>query len=135
MLILYHKHPTSARTRFLRLAHGGICDTGRVPADAELAPPPKLSRHPAMPIRSAAERLGLPVDALMPDVSFRCGLRIGDSVEQVHLGCFVGIDPPFAVADAIHAEFIDLIQASGVLVSAELALLRLVYDHVLGSAS
>lgn len=135
MLILYHKHPTSAWTRFLRLAHGGICDTGRIPPEAELAPPPKLSTHPAMPLRSAAERLGLTADELVPDVGFRCGLRVGDAVEQVHLGHFVGIDPPFAAAAAVNAEFIDLVQARKVLVPAELALLRLVYNHALGTAA
>lgn len=131
MLILYHKHPTSARTRFLRFAHGGICDSGPLPQDAELAPPPTLCIHPAMPVRAAAAGFGLPTAALLPDASFRCGLRIGSREEQVHLGQFAGIDPPFEMAEACGARFIDLVQARRQ-PPVELKLLRMAYEHVLG---
>lgn len=131
MLILYHKHPTSARTRFLRFAHGGICDQGPMPQDAELAPLPTLCAHPAMLLRAAAAQLDLPTDALASDPGFRLGVRIGERVEQVQLGHFVGIDPPLLQVAARDAEFIDLVQARR-LPPLELSLLRLAYEHVLG---
>lgn len=131
LLILYHKHPTSARTRFLRFAHGGVCDSGPLPADAELVAPPDVHTHPAMLFRAAAARLGVPADALVPDTGFRCGLRMGAEEEEVHLGHFTGVDPPFAEVDAQGAGFIDLVQARRQ-PAAELQLLRLAYEHVLG---
>lgn len=131
MLILYHKHPTSARTRFLRFAHGGICDSGPLPSDAELASPPALCTHPVMLLRAAEARLGLPTDGLVPDASFRCGLRIGGQQKQVHLGRFEGIDPPFAIAESNGAQFIDFVQARRQS-PVELTLLRMAYEHVLG---
>jgi hypothetical protein len=131
MLILYHKHPTSARTRFLRLAHGGVCDSGLVPRDAELAPPPRVATHPAMLLRAAADRLGLCPDVLEADLGYRFGLRLAGEVEQVHLARFIAIDPPFDAAEAIGAAFIDLVEARG-LPPIERSLLRLAYEHVLG---
>ena len=131
ILILYHKHPTSARTRFLRFAHGGVCNSGPLPADAELVPPPTLHTHPAMLLRTAAAELGMPADALVPDTGFRCGVRMGAQDEEVHLAQFTGVDPPFAEADAQGATFIDLVQARRQ-PSAELLLLRRAYEHVLG---
>ncbi|MEA3640401.1 MAG: hypothetical protein VBE63_10695 [Lamprobacter sp.] len=131
MLILYHKHPTSARTRFLRFAHGGICDCGPLPPEADLTPPPALCTHPLLVLRAAAMNLGLPDDGLMPNASFRCGLRIGSHEEQVHLGQFAGIDPPIDQVTACGARFVDLVQARGQ-PPIELKLLRMAYEHVLG---
>lgn len=131
MLILYHKHPTSARTRFLRFSHGGICDSGPLPPDADLAPTPAVCTHPVLVLRAAAAKLGLPVDGLTPDASFRCGLRIGSREEQVHLGQFVGIDPPIEQVAARGARFVDLVQARSQ-PAIELKLLRMAYEHVLG---
>lgn len=131
MLILYHKHPTSARTRFLRFAHGGICDSGPLPLDAVLAPPPTLCTHPRMVLRAAAAHLGLPADGLAPNARFRCGLRIGNREEQVHLGQFAGIDPPFEQVEACGAQFVDMMQARRQ-PELELQLLRLAYEYVLG---
>ncbi len=131
MLILYHKHPSSARTRFLRFAHGGICDSGPLPPGTELVPPPALCTHPVMLLRTAAARLALPSDGLVPDASFRCGLRIGSRDEQVHLGQFTGIDPPLERVEACGARFLDLVQARSQ-PPMELKLLRMAYEHVLG---
>jgi len=131
MLILYHKHPTSARTRFLRFAHGGICDSGPLPPEAEVAPPPALCTHPLLVLRVAAMKLGLADDELIPNARFRCGLRIGSREEQVHLGQFAGIDPPIDQVTACGARFVDLVQARS-LPPSELKLLRLAYEHVLG---
>ena len=50
---------------------------------------------------------------------------------DVYLAHFTSIDPPFEAAEAAGAAFIDLTQARG-LPAAELALLRLAYEHVLG---
>ena len=39
-LILFHKQSTSARTRFLRHGHGGICTLGPLPTGPDWRNPP-----------------------------------------------------------------------------------------------
>lgn len=132
-LILYHKHDTSARTRFLRLAHGGVCAPDPLPAGAALEPQrtSALLTHPAMLLKAAEARLHLARGSLEADGGFRCRVSGDGDVTDVHLARFTAIDPPFAAADAQGACFIDLTQARG-LAAIELALLRRAYEHILG---
>lgn len=140
-LILYHKQSTSARTRFLRHDHGGICGPTPLPANARLDPRPPAAAtdkqaatvlaHPAMLLRRAETGLQLPRGTLVADPGFRCRLSLETDIGEVQLGRFTSIDPPFAAATAAGASFIDLIQARA-LPALERQLLRLVYDHVLG---
>jgi hypothetical protein len=136
-LMLYHKQSTSARTRFLRLPHGGICGPAALPPDAALddgvsgAVPASLLTHPAMLLRDAESALSLPRGSLEADSGFRCRIIAAGEAADVHLAHFTSIDPPFEAAEAIGARFIDLTQARG-LPATELSLLRLAYEHVLG---
>ncbi|HCS90377.1 MAG: hypothetical protein N838_11760 [Thiohalocapsa sp. PB-PSB1] len=135
-LILYHKQSTSARTRFLRHGHGGICGIDALPEDALLDPTrgdddSTLTTHPGMLLRNAENRLKLPRGSLESDLGFRCRVVADDTAGDVHLAHFVSIDPPFEAAHHVGAAFIDLTQARG-LPSTELELLRLAYEHVLG---
>jgi hypothetical protein len=132
-LILYHKHPTSARTRFLRLPHGGVCGLDALPADAVLADGAETTvvSHPAMLVRAAEQRLGLAAGSLEGDTGFHCRISTAGGPGDVYLAHFTEIDPPFGAADALGAAFIDLTQARG-LAPLELQLLRRAYEHVLG---
>lgn len=135
-LILYHKQSTSARTRFLRLAHGGICGPEALPDTASLDSPEgddtnTLATHPGMLLRETEDRLGLRRGSLESDIGFRCRVFVQRAASDVYLAHFTSIDPPIESADAAGAAFIDLTQARG-LPSVELSLLRLAYEHVLG---
>jgi len=133
-LILYHKHPTSARTRFLRLAHGGVCGLEALPADAAIddsGGAQTVVSHPAMLLRAAERQLGLCAGSLEGDAGFHCRIDAGGTASDVYLARFTAIDPPFEAADAVGAGFIDLTQARG-LAAVELQLLRRAYEHVLG---
>lgn len=141
-VILYHKHHTSARTRFLRLGHGGVCGLDGLPTGARIAAAEtgdddapaatgRLLAHPAMLLRTLEERLGLARGSLERDAGFRCRVFAEDGASDVYLAHFTSVDPPFAAADAAGAGFIDLTQARG-LPAVELQLLRLAYEHVLG---
>jgi len=134
-VILYHKQATSARTRFLRFRHGGVCCPDGLPADAELhLDAPALTAivtHPAMRLRTAEAQLKLPRGDLESDAGFHCQMVSHGAVSDVFLAHFTAIDPPFEAAAAIGAAFIDLTQARG-LPTAELSFLRLAYEHVLG---
>jgi hypothetical protein len=133
-VILYHKHPTSARTRFLRFAHGGICGFEALPAARELGQGPAsggVVTHPVVMLRDAEHRLGLPSGSLAHEPGLRCHLKGGDGDSDVFVARFTDIDPPFAAGAAIGADFIDLTQARH-LAPVELALLRMVYEHAVG---
>jgi hypothetical protein len=135
-LILYHKQSTSARTRFLRFAHGGVCGPEALPADSTVDDPSggiaaTLLTHPGMLLRAAETSLNLVRGSLASDAGFHCRVSSGADSGDVYLAHFTSIDPPFDSAEAAGAAFIDLTQARG-LAPAELALLRLAYEHVLG---
>lgn len=133
-VILYHKHPTSARTRFLRFAHGGICGFDGIPEARELGRGPAVggvAAHPAMLLRDAERRLALPGGSLAHEPGLRYHLRGSNGDTDVFVARFTDIDPPFSAGAAIGADFIDLTQARH-LAPLELALLRLIYEHVLG---
>ena len=99
-LIMYHKQSTSARTRFLMLAYGGVCGFDALPAQAviEEAGPEsaKVVTHPASVVREAETRLGLPNGSLEAEPGFRCKVAAGDGRTEVFLARFTSIDPPDA---------------------------------------
>lgn len=134
-LIMYHKHPTSARTRFLKLDYGGVCGFEALPAEAELSEKTmddtKLVSHPAFLLRDAESRLGLPSGSLEAEGGYRCKVSSDAGSTEVFLARFTSIDPPFDEAEAQGASFIDLTQARS-LAPVELALLRLAYERILG---
>ncbi len=139
-LVLYHKQRTSARLRFLRHAHGGVCLSGPLPADAQVysglcdgATPEggRLHAHPGMLLRAAEGALGLTRGAIGPEAGFRSHVLSAGGCAEVHLASFTDLDPPIAAAEAVGARFIDLTGARE-LAAAELALLRLAYEHLLG---
>ncbi|MGD2020717.1 MAG: hypothetical protein PVJ47_06665 [Thiohalocapsa sp.] len=140
-LILYHKQRSSARLRFLRHAHGGVCTPGPLPADAVVQRHPcdaetsadggRLQLHPGMLLRATEANLGLPRGCLEPDAGFRGHVCSADGCAAVRLASFTNLDPPMAAAASVGATFLDLTAARG-LPAAELALLRLAYEHVLG---
>jgi hypothetical protein len=135
-LVLYHKHPTSARLRFLRHAHGGICADGVMPADTRIEPGngaggAVLHTHPGMLLRAAEAALALPRGCIEPDGDFRCRVVVGEQPSEVHLAHFSDVDPPLAAAAAAGGEFLELAAARR-LPAPELQLMRLAYEHVLG---
>jgi hypothetical protein len=134
-LIMYHKQSTSARTRFLRLPYGGVCGFAALPEEAAIEEgggiSPKVVTHPALVLREAEIRLGLPSGSLEMEPGFRCEIAAGEERTEVFLARFTSIDPPFATAQAQGGSFIDLTQARG-LARVELELLRRSYERILG---
>lgn len=135
-LIMYHKQSTSARTRFLKLAHGGVCAFDALPrlaqlSDAEPGDPARVLQHPAALLSRAEQSMGLPRGGLELDTAYRVRLDVpGDPIE-VFLARFTDVDPPIVQAESAGACFIDLTQARG-LPPTELQLLRLAYESILG---
>jgi hypothetical protein len=131
--ILFHKQRTSARLRFLRLAHGGVlapaCDTTE--ARVVTRPAQITALHDAAVCRAWQDRLALPAAQLRVEREFRCALQTQGALLPVYLVEVTTIDPPLAAARAIGATFIELTAARG-LPQVELELLRRAYELVLG---
>ncbi len=109
-LIMYHKHPTSARLRFLRLPEYGVCAFATLPEltvvlEPEECPKDSVLRHPAELLRRAEETLGLARGALEVEPCFRERLDVPGDMLNVYLARFTAIDPPFEAAEEAHGHF------------------------------
>ncbi len=138
-VILYHKHHTSARTRFLKLEYGGVCGFGPLPQLAQLwsderncaDEDQKVVMHPGALAGQAEQALGLPSGALEAQGGFRLGVDAPGGEIQVYLARFTAIDPPFELAQQQGAAFVDLTQTR-TLPPVELEMLRKAYEYILG---
>jgi hypothetical protein len=136
-IIFFHKHGTSARTRFLRFEDDTVCAFAPLPElsavfeELDTPPQPAVESHPAMLLKKGAERLSLPGSALELEGEYNMWVDAPGGAIRVLLVRFTDIDPPFEAAEAIGARFIDLTQARD-LPGAELLLLRKAYEVILG---
>ncbi|GAB6041099.1 hypothetical protein [Endothiovibrio diazotrophicus] len=130
--ILFHKHHTSARTRFLR-GPDGVCFPTPLPTLCQLVegePPPDVVAHPAVLLKPLAEWLGLPSEALALEREFFNVVETPEGRGPVYLVAFTTIDPPFEAAEARDCRFISLMEARGIK-PPELELLRIAYQTVM----
>lgn len=132
-LILVHKQKTSGRLRFLRLPHGTVAFTPLPPLSIlmEDAAPPQVVHHPAVFLKAAEVKLGLPAGSLVHEPEFQATVDTPDGPVAMHLASFTSIDPPFDEAAALGGGFIAITEAAGGM-PAEMDLLRRVYEVLLG---
>jgi hypothetical protein len=132
-VILYHKQPTSARTRFLKFSHNSVCAFESIPRLAQLIDGGSVSTvlHPAAILRTVEKALSLDAGTLKAETDYRHNVEVPGGSIQILLVNIDTIDPPFEQAEKASAQFIDLTQARG-LPQIELELLRFAYDLVLG---
>lgn len=134
-IVFYHKQSTSARTRFLRLAYGGVCGFGPLPESAALAGiEEEWEADPAAraAVADAERQLGLAAGGLELQAERRMDVQAGDSLIRVLLARFTAVDPPFALGESHQAKFIAITEARGV-PPVELSLLRQSYEWIMGS--
>lgn len=136
-IIFFHKHGTSARTRFLRFADDTVCAFAPLPQRATIInedampQPPGIESHPALLLKEGRQRLQMPEGAFEVEGEYRVWVDAPGGAIRVLLIRFTDIDPPFEAAAAIGARFIDLTQARD-LPAIELLLLRRAYEVILG---
>jgi hypothetical protein len=133
-VILYHKQATSARTRFLRFAYNSVCAFEPLPKLAMLMDDEDASRvavHPTVVIQEAEQQLGLPAGELEAEVEYTACVDVAGGPVNILLARFTSIDPPFELAEAMQATFVDL-PAARDLGDVELQLLRKAYELILG---
>lgn len=132
-VILYHKQNASARTRFMRFPHGGVCGPEPLPPLAQLLEQKsdsKLLTHPAALVAQMQKQLALADEELEVDGEFQAQVDIAGGPVQVFLVRFKTIDPPFENVQAQQGEFIDLPEARN-MAPAELELLRKAYECIM----
>ena len=138
-LILFHKQSTSARIRFLKLDHGGVCGFDPIPMPAALmddgderaVETGAVVLHPATLVADAERRLGLAAGGLEMDGDFHEWVDVPGGPIQVYLAHFTATDPPFDEMAALGAAFIEFTEARG-LSNVDLQLLREVYEYAIG---
>lgn len=133
--ILFHKHPVSARTRFLKLADGSICGPGGLPPLAALKEEyerddERVVFHPGVVAGIAAGSLGLGSADLVVDITFRQQVEVPHETLTVYLIGFKGHDTPDALLAESNHRFINLTQAFG-LPPVEMELLRRAYATIM----
>jgi hypothetical protein len=132
-LIMYHKHNTSARLRFLKLSYGGVCGFEPLPTLSQLLdekPEECVTAHPAPLVSEAERHLGMVMGELEAEGEYQAYVEVPDGVVQVYLARFTSIDPPFEMAAAHGGEFVDLPQARNIH-QVELELLRKAYETIM----
>ncbi|QID19465.1 hypothetical protein G3580_18675 [Nitrogeniibacter mangrovi] len=132
-LILLHKQKTSAMVRFLCLP-GGLLAFPPMPAGARLREAdwaPAVAVHPAPHLAAAAERLGLPAEAIEAEGGFRAWLDTSEGDVPVLMGVFTAIDPPVEAVARAGGRFIPMMEARA-LSHLDQQLIRRAYEHVLG---
>ena len=134
-LILAHKHPTSARLRFVRFPHG-MWAFEPVPAASQRCakdafPRKVVSTLPSVHLAAAERQLGLPPGSLKLEDEFEACLDAEGACLEVLLATFTSIDPPFAAIEAAGARFVHITEARDC-APLELEMLRLAYEVTIG---
>ncbi|MET0116835.1 MAG: hypothetical protein ABW090_05380 [Sedimenticola sp.] len=131
-VILYHKHGSSARTRFLLTEEDSVCIFKTLPDLSQLLEETgNTVYHPAPILAEVEHWLDLSAGTLRAETEYRYSVDVPGERVQVVLAAIETIDPPFEKAEKVGAKFIDLTQARG-LPQVELELLRKAYELVLG---
>lgn len=133
--IFFHKHPVSAKTRFLKLAHGGVCGPEALPLLSQLneafeRDDEKIVLHPGQLTDIAAKSIGLNSSDLVMDLTYRQQVEIPHKILTVYLVGFKGHDTPdHHLAEQNH-RFIAITQAFG-MAPVEMELLRRAYATIM----
>lgn len=132
-VLLYHKHPTSARVRYLKYEHGSVLAFEPLPKLAQLLDeaPADFVVQPAPVLKQVMEQFGFASGDLELETEFQYFVDTPGGPVPVLLARITSMDPPFDLAKRIHGSFIDLMQARG-MTPVELQLLRHAYELVLG---
>lgn len=133
--ILFHKHPVSAKTRFLKMAGGTVCGPEALPPLSALKEDYERSDdrvvfHPSVVAEMAARTLGVSSADLLVETTFRQQVEIPRDTLTVYLIGFKGHGTPDEMLAGQNHRFINLTQAFG-LPPVEMELLRRAYTTIM----
>ena len=98
--IIFHKHPVSAKVRFLKQKHGGICGFDSLPDLANVLDEEILEKeenvinHPIRITRNAEEELKLDEGSLKIESEYFQRVDVPKGIINVYLVGIVGHDTP-----------------------------------------
>ncbi len=132
-LILYHKHPSSGRTLFLRL-HETVCQFDGLSTASRVVESHvggnQVNDNLSDLLTDAEHRLGMANGTLTIDREFNAVIDDADTPIQIYLARFTTIDPPQDHLAEHAGKFIALTEARRLLPT-ELELLRLAYSIIM----
>lgn len=132
--IMYHKSPSSGRTQFLRRENGAVAVPDDMPALSAVIDDETFQAdvviHPAPLIKTVAQWLDISEDDIEIDSEYHEYVDIPDGPLSVRLARFTTIDPPYAKAEAVGAQFVALTEMLDAM-PAELELLRRAYAVIM----
>lgn len=135
-VIIFHKHPVSAKVRFLKHAYGGICgfdalpDLAAVLDDELLQKDDKVINHPVVIARQAEKALGLEEGVLDIASEYLQRLDVPQGVIDVYLLGLLGHEAPEQQLQK-HGASLHLITEMRSLPPAEMELLRRAYVAIM----
>lgn len=135
-IVLFHKHASSARVRFLCFAGKSVCAPTPLPPSSTLSAVGApvggpVSVHPAVLLGAVQSDLGLEPGSIETVRDFSLWLDTPEGPAGVRLGVFTMLDPPFEAAREAGAAFIAITEARP-LALVELEVLRHAYYHIMG---
>ncbi len=132
-LILYHKHPSSGRTLFLRL-HETICQFDGISSASRLVEKylgeDQVTEDLSELLTDAEQSLGMSKGSLEIDRDFKVIIDDSDTPIPVYLARFTTLDAPEEQLVELGGKFIAITEARS-LPPNELELLRLAYSAIM----
>lgn len=135
-IIVFHKHPVSAKVQFLKQAYGGVCGFEPLPELASVLDEEVVENndnvvsHPKVICQQAENQLGLESDSLEIEKEYFQRVDVPSGVINVYLVGIKGHDTPTEIL-AEHNTSLHLITAFRGLPPAEMELLRRAYVAVM----
>jgi len=135
-VIIFHKHPVSAKVRFLKFAYGGICGFEPLPQLAEILndelfeDEDKVVTHPVVIARQAEKALGIKDGLLDIASEYLQRVDVPNGVISVYLLGLLDHDTPDETLLKQGAS-LRLITEIGSLPTAEMELLRRAYVAIM----
>ena len=138
-LILFHKHPVSARMHFLHFQYGGVCAFKPLPKLAAIVEQNEVKDaefviHPSTISNWGEQQLGLKPGALKTEADFCERVEVPKREIAVYLVGFSGYEPPDATLSKLGSKFVSLMQCVGG-APVEMLLLQKAYRVIMGGQS
>ena len=135
-LILFHKHPVSARMHFLYFLHGGVCAFKPLPKLASLSEQyaesnAELVIHPSTISNWGEQQLKLHPGALKAETEFCERVEVPGGEITVYLTGFTGYETPNDSLSRCGARLVTLMECIGI-PPVEMLLLQKAYRVILG---
>ncbi|MGD8591813.1 MAG: hypothetical protein PVF82_03220 [Gammaproteobacteria bacterium] len=138
-LILFHKHPVSARMHFLYFRHGGVCAFKPLPKLASIVEKNVVDDvgsviHPSTISNWGEKQFGLQSGVLQAETEFCERVEVPKGEITVYLAGFKGHTTPDDEVNRYEAKFVTLMECVGI-APVEMLLLQKAYGVIMGGQS